>query len=92
MAIAKSIQNYINSKKKVDTTLREKPMGGQWNRQKRECVEVPIDSRREHNVSQMYDSINPLDGSMPGSLIVSREPSNDSVHLRQHSKRSSESP
>ena len=28
MAIAKSIQNYINSKKKVDTSLKEKPVGG----------------------------------------------------------------
>ena len=82
MAIAKSIQNYINSKKKVDTTLKERPVGGQWNRQKRECIEEPAKSRREHNVSQMYGSTNPLEGSLPGSLMVSREPSNAHVRLQ----------
>ena len=81
MAIAKSIQNYINSKKKVDTSLKERPVGGQWNRQKRECIEDPASTRRDRNATQMYESMNPLDGSMPGSLLVSREQSNESAIL-----------
>ena len=70
MAIAKSIQNYINSKKKIDNSLKEKTVGGQWDRKKRECIEDQDSTRRVYNMTQIYHSVDAFEAQMPSSVIV----------------------